>query len=111
MPVTAGVKRDADGAAVFALFDMPAERSGATRFDGGHDAALGVGQPVALFGAKIGSVATKNVRRLKRRAHARPSLGRRDLANDTVERAGRAGDQVGGHLRVARRRGQMAVAQ
>ena len=111
VPIAAGIIGDTDLAAVLALLDMPAERRGAARLDGGHDAALGLREPAALRRAERIAVAAENIRHLQDGAHAPGSVWRDDLNREPIKRAGCARDELRRNLSVARRRSQIAVSQ
>ena len=111
MPIAAGIVGDADLAAVLALLDMPAERRGAARLDGGHDAALGLREPAALHRAESVAVAAEDVRHLQYGAHVPGSVWRDYLNRELIERAGRARDEIRRNLCVARSRSQVAVSE
>ena len=111
VPIAAGIIGDTDLATVFALLDVPAEHGGAARLDGGHDAALGLREAAALRSAERVAVAAENIRHLQNGAHARRSLRRRHREAQAVEGARGRRDQVGGDLRIARRRRQIRVAE
>jgi hypothetical protein len=80
VPVATAIVGDADLAAVLALLDMPAERRGPARLDGGYRAALVNRQPSALRGAKCVAVAAEDIRNLDPRAHLRRLFGRDQIA-------------------------------
>ena len=90
---------------------MPAERRGAARLDGGHDAALGLREPAALRRAERIAVAAENIRHLQDGAHAPGSVWRDDLNREPIKRAGCARDEIRRNLSVARRRSQIAMSE
>jgi hypothetical protein len=68
VPIRAGVIGDALVATGVALFDMPAERSGAARLDGGHHAPMGGGRRHAGLLPISVAVAAEDVRHFESRA-------------------------------------------
>ena len=91
--------------------DMPAECGRATCLDRGHDATLHTAQMQTVRLPELVAVAAEDVRHLQRGAHAAVSGRWRHLQPQTVERARRAADRVGGDVGVARRGVQAAVAE
>jgi len=109
MSIRAGVIGDALVATGVALFDMAAERRGATGLDRGHDAPLG-GRERGTGGGAIGlTVAAEDIRHLQRRTgHERALLGRR---RGRVGWCRRTGEEVeGARGRTDLRRGDAQIA-
>ena len=94
VPVATAVVGDANHAAVVAPLDMAAERRGAARLDGGHDAALVGREPTTLCGTERIAVAAEDVRHLQRGTHRSGSVGRDHLNRELIEWARRPGDQI-----------------
>ena len=117
LPITgsahkAGIISNADRFTVHALLDMPAQASGSAHLDRAHDAALDTPEMSIVCLTVMFAVAAEYIRHLKPRHHCEVSSARRhNLQRQTVERAGCAADQGVGHHRVARRGGQIVVAQ
>jgi hypothetical protein len=109
--VTARVVSDARVAAIVASLDMATERGGPACLDGGHDTALVRRHVRALRGAVRLAMAAKDIRHLKRGAHARELSGRDQFDGKAIERARCPTDQVGGDLRVTSGRGQLDMSQ
>ena len=111
VPVAAAVVGDADLTAIVALFDVTAERRGAARLDGRHDAALVGQEPTTLRDAERLAVAAEDVRHLQYGTHEAALLGRDNLQGQRVERTRCSGDQAGRDLGVTSRRLQMGVTE
>ena len=113
MTIPARIVGDANGAAVLASFDAPAQGGRPAGFDCGHDAPLDPAE-MAVIGAPKGlAVTAQDVGEFEVGSASghRRSVGRRDLQLQTVEWALRRADRVGRHLRVARGRGKIVVAE
>lgn len=102
MPIATAVVGDANQAAVVAPLDMAAERYCAACLDGRHHTALVGREPRALRSTEHDTVAAEDVRHLKHGTHMRGSVGRDHRDGEPIEWAGRAGEQIGRNLCVAR---------
>ena len=111
VPIAAAVVGDADLAAVVALLDVAAERRGAARLDGRHDAALVGQEPTTLRDAERLAMAAEDVRHLQYGTHEAALVGRDDLQGQRVERTRCSGDQAGRDLSITSRRLQMGVTE
>jgi hypothetical protein len=111
VPIATAVVGDANQAAVVAPLNMAAERRCAARLDGRHHTALVGQEPRTLRGTKRGAVAAEDVRHLKHGAHVRGSVGRDHRDGEPIEWAGRAGEQIGRNLSVARGRSEVGMSE
>ena len=109
VPVAAGIVGDAELAAVVALFDMTAQRCRAAGFDGTHNTALAAAQMAGMSLSVSGAVAAEDIRHLQSAAHASLSGERCHREMQAIERAGGAGDDIGRHAGIDRRRRQPAA--
>jgi hypothetical protein len=90
-------------AAIDAPLDMAAQRRGAARRDGAHDAAFDTAH-VGAMGLPIGlPVAAQDIRHLDGAPHGAGSDRWDHLEIEAVERARSLGDRAGRHLGVQRR--------
>jgi hypothetical protein len=102
MSVAAGVVGAANQPAVAALLDVPSQCRRPADLDRRHDASLDPAEMTVMAAAERFAVAAEDIRYLQRRTHRCGSGWRRHLKAQPVERARRAADGAGRHLRVAR---------